>query len=60
MKKYSKREDDIAKGYLTEKELKEYNRARNYFEHHEGYQLMKNIKSTANIIEEGRDKLLEL
>lgn len=60
MKKYSKREEDIKKGFLTQKEMKEYLRAKKFFDNHEGYQLVKNIKATANIIENGREKLLEL
>lgn len=59
MKKYMHRQDDIRKGFLTEKEKKEYETAKKYFDNHEGYQLVKNIKATANIIEEGREKLLE-
>lgn len=59
MKKYIHREDDIKKGFLTQKELNEYQKAKKYFDKHEGYQLVKNIKATTNIIEDGREKLLE-
>ena len=37
MKKYVNREDDIRKGFLTEKEMKQYFKAKSFFDNHEGY-----------------------